>query len=139
MLLDGGSVHGRRFLRPETMARIISVAFAPRAPGEKVGFTPGRGKGLGMQVVVTPTEVTEALQPGSFGHGGAFGTQAWVDPRNDVYYLLMIQRQGFGNGDMADVRRVFQRLGADAIVPVRTDPKPGLFTSPGATLAPARK
>jgi CubicO group peptidase (beta-lactamase class C family) len=139
MLLDGGSAHGRRYLRPETMAKLTTVVIAPKVPGEKVGFSPGLGMGLGVQVVITPTEVSEALQPGSFGHGGAYGTQAWVDPRNDVFYLLMIQRQGFGNGDQSDVRRAFQQLGAQAIVPVRTDPKPGVFTSPGAGLGSRSK
>jgi CubicO group peptidase (beta-lactamase class C family) len=121
------------------MAKLTTVVIAPKVPGEKVGFSPGLGMGLGVQVVITPTEVTEALQPGSFGHGGAYGTQAWVDPRNDVFYLLMIQRQGFGNGDQSDVRRAFQQLGAQAIVPVRTDPKPGVFTSPGAGLGSRSK
>jgi CubicO group peptidase (beta-lactamase class C family) len=69
-----------------------------------------------VQVVVTPSEVTEALSPGSFGHGGAHGTQAWADPVKGTAYILMIQRQGFGNGDQADVRRVFQRLAANAVV-----------------------
>ena len=32
-----------------------------------------------------------------------------------MLYVLMIQRQGFGNGDQSDVRRTFQRIGAAAI------------------------
>ena len=85
--------------------------------------------GLGVQVVMTPAEVTEALMPGSFGHGGSFGTQAWADPKNDVFYLLMIQREGVEGADLTDVRRAFQRLGAAAIVKLPTTPKPGLFSS----------
>jgi CubicO group peptidase (beta-lactamase class C family) len=121
MLLEGGSVHGRRILRPETLAKMASVHFTYK---EKVGFTPGLGMGLGVQVVMTPTEVTEALAPGSFGHGGAYGTQAWIDPKTGVFYVLMIQRQGFGNGDQSEIRKVFQKIGAAAV------------TSPGHTLAP---
>ena len=96
---------------------MTSVHFKPPKPGDKVGFTPGLGMGLGVQVVMTPTEVTEALSPGSFGHGGAHGTQAWVDPETGAYYVLMIQRQGFGNGDQSDVRRALQRLGSAALTP----------------------
>jgi CubicO group peptidase (beta-lactamase class C family) len=114
MLLEGGSLGGRRYLKPETVAKLASVHFTYK---EKVGFSPGLGMGLGVQVVMTPTEISEALAPGSFGHGGAYGTQAWVDPKNDVFYILMIQRQGFGNGDQSDIRRVFQRIGAAAANP----------------------
>jgi CubicO group peptidase (beta-lactamase class C family) len=111
VLLDGGRAGGRRYLKPETVAELTKVHFK-----EKAGFSPGLGMGLGVQVVMTPTEVTESLGVGSFGHGGAFGTQAWADPTTDTIYVLMIQRQGFGNGDQADVRRVFQRIGASAIL-----------------------
>ena len=47
----------------------------------KCGFVDGMGFGLGWGFVKQPTGVTEALSPGSFGHGGAFGTQAWIDPK----------------------------------------------------------
>jgi CubicO group peptidase (beta-lactamase class C family) len=113
LLLDGGSAGGRRLLRPETVAEMTKVQFTSK---EKVGFTPGLGMGLGVQVVMTPTDVSEMLGAGSFGHGGAHGTQAWADPKNDIIYVLMIQRQEFGNGDMSDVRKTFQRIGASAIV-----------------------
>ena len=113
LLLDKGSVRGRRLLRPETVVKLTGVHFTSK---EKVGFTPGLGMGLGVQVVMTPTGVTESLSPGSFGHGGAHGTQAWADPVSGAIYILMIQRQGFGNGDMSDVRQTFQRLGSAALV-----------------------
>jgi CubicO group peptidase (beta-lactamase class C family) len=113
MLVDGGKAAARRLLKPETVAEMTRVHFTSK---ERVGFTPGLGMGLGVQVVMTPTDVTEMLGAGSFGHGGAHGTQAWADPKNEAVYVLMIQRQGFGNGDMSDVRRTFQKLGASAIL-----------------------
>jgi CubicO group peptidase (beta-lactamase class C family) len=112
LLLDGGMTGKQRLLQAETVAELTKVHFTSK---ERVGFSPGLGMGLGVQVVMTPTEVTESLSPGSYGHGGAYGTQAWVDPKNDMVYVLMIQRQGFGNGDQADVRRTFQRIGAASI------------------------
>jgi CubicO group peptidase (beta-lactamase class C family) len=113
MLLDGGTAHGKRFLKADTLAKMASVHFSSK---EKVGFSPGLGMGLGVQVVMTPTQVTTELAPGSYGHGGAYGTQAWVDPKNQVFYVLMVQRQGFGNGDQADVRRTLQRIGSEALL-----------------------
>ena len=114
MLLDQGKARGRQLLKPETVAKMTKVHFTSK---EKVGFSPGLGMGLGVQVVMQPQEVSEALSPGSFGHGGAQGTQAWADPVTGTFYVLMIQRQDFGNGDMSDVRRAFQKLGAAAVLP----------------------
>jgi CubicO group peptidase (beta-lactamase class C family) len=55
------------------------------------------------------------LSPGTFGHGGAFGTQYWADPETGAVYILMIQRQGFGNGDDSDIRKAFQEIASAAL------------------------
>jgi CubicO group peptidase (beta-lactamase class C family) len=81
----------------------------------KTGFTEGMSYGYGFAVVVKPTGVTEALNPGTYGHGGAFGTQAWIDPVAGQYYLLLIQRTGLPNSDGSDIRREFQRLAKGAL------------------------
>ena len=65
----------------------------------KTGFTDGMGWGLGWGVVREPKGVTEMLSPGSYGHGGAFGTQAWIDPKKDLFIVLLIQRNGLPNSD----------------------------------------
>jgi CubicO group peptidase (beta-lactamase class C family) len=72
------------------------------------GFTPGMGWGLGWGVVRKPTGVTAMLSPGTFGHGGAFGTQAWIDPKQDVFIVLLIQRVGLPNSDASDLRKELQ-------------------------------
>ena len=59
--------------------------------------------------------VAEMLSPGTFGHGGAWGTQAWMDPVRGVAYVLMIQRNNFGNSDATDIRRAFQQAAVDAL------------------------
>jgi hypothetical protein len=48
------------------------------------------------------------LAPGSFGHGGAYGTQAWIDPVKNLIYILMVQRANFPNSDASEVRKGFQ-------------------------------
>ena len=55
------------------------------------------------------------LNPGTFGHGGAYGTQSWADPATQTIYILMIQRRGFNNGDNSPVRRAFQTAAAAAV------------------------
>jgi CubicO group peptidase (beta-lactamase class C family) len=62
-----------------------------------------------------PQGVTAMLSPGSFGHGGAYGTQAWIDPVKGVAYVLMVQRQNFPNSDASDVRKTFQQAAVDAM------------------------
>ena len=111
MLLNDGTLDGRQILKPESVKQLCTVH-----SGDLVtGFTPGNGWGCCVCVVRQPQGVTEALSPGSFGHGGAYGTQAWIDPVKKVAYILMVQRSNFPNSDASDVRKVFQNTAARAI------------------------
>lgn len=76
----------------------------------KTGFTEGMGFGFGWAVVREPRGVTEMLAPGSYGHGGAFGTQAWLDPSKDLFVVLLIQRTGLANADASEMRKALQAL-----------------------------
>ncbi len=74
------------------------------------------GWGLGTCVLRAPhAGVAAMLSPGTYGHGGAWGTQAWIDPVKDVAYILMVQRSNFPNSDASDVRRAFQEAAAGAL------------------------
>src|SRR5438105_14759702 len=42
-----------------------------------------------------------------YGHGGTWGTQAWIDPVRGVAYVLILHRSNFPNTDASDVRRKF--------------------------------
>jgi CubicO group peptidase (beta-lactamase class C family) len=108
MLLNHGTLDGRQLLKPETVALMSTI----QTGDLKTGFTDGNGWGLGVCVVRQPQGVTAALSPGSFGHGGAYGTQAWIDPVKQRIYVLMVQRANFPNSDASDVRRAFQEAAA---------------------------
>jgi CubicO group peptidase (beta-lactamase class C family) len=75
------------------------------------------GFGYGFGVVRKPQGVTAKLSPGSFGHGGAFGTQAWADPKRDLFVILLIQRVGLPNADASSIRGELQRLAVEAVKP----------------------
>ncbi len=105
MLLRDGELNGTRVMSPEAVKTLRSIHTGELVPG----FTPGHGWGIGCCVVREPQGPTESLSPGSFGHGGAYGTQAWIDPIKKRIYVLMVQRANFSNSDASDVRRVFQR------------------------------
>ncbi len=111
MLLSGGTAGGRRYLKESSIGKMT----ANHTGDLKAGFTPGMAMGLGFQVVGTPEGVTEMLSPGSYGHGGAFGTQYWIDPRKGMYFILMVQREGFGNADGSDLRKTLQSLAVAAV------------------------
>jgi CubicO group peptidase (beta-lactamase class C family) len=110
MMLQGGAVNGHVYLKPETAAEMTRT----QSGDLRTGFTDGMSWGYGFQVVREPQGVTAMLNPGTFGHGGAYGTNSWGDPKRGVAYLLMIQAQGLPNADASDVRRVFQETAAGA-------------------------
>jgi CubicO group peptidase (beta-lactamase class C family) len=105
MLLNGGVLDGRRYLTAESVRMMSTVQ-----TGDLVtGFTPGNGWGLGVCIIRQPQGVTEMLAPGTFGHGGGYGTQAWIDMKRGVALIMMIQRFGFKNADDTPARLAFQK------------------------------
>jgi CubicO group peptidase (beta-lactamase class C family) len=113
MLLNGGVYDRTRILKYESVAELTGAQTGTL----KAGFLPGTVWGLGFCVVKEPQGVTAMLAPGTFGHGGAHGTQSWADPQRGVVYVLMIQRAGLPNADGSEMRRVFQETAAAALQP----------------------
>jgi CubicO group peptidase (beta-lactamase class C family) len=111
MTLDGGEYHGQRVLSRAAVQQMTRT----QTGDIKTGFVDGMSWGFGFQVVKEPQEVTGMLSPGTFGHGGAYATQSWADPKKDLILVLMIQRAGFPNGDNSPVRRVFQETAVAAL------------------------
>jgi CubicO group peptidase (beta-lactamase class C family)/glyoxylase-like metal-dependent hydrolase (beta-lactamase superfamily II) len=110
MVLRGGELDGKRYLKPQTVKLMTTIQTADL----KTGFTAGNGWGLGWCVVREPQGITAMLSPGTFGHGGAYGTQAWIDPGTKRIYILMVQRANFPNSDASEVRRGFQEAASEA-------------------------
>ena len=121
MLLGGGAVGRKRYLSPEAMKFLTTVQTGDLPTGFMQSAEYGRhgtnyGWGIGTCILRAPHEgVTAMLSPGTFGHGGAWGTQAWIDPVRGVAFILMVQRSNFPNADASDVRRAFQQAAVDAL------------------------
>ncbi len=111
MLLNEGTFDGRRYLTPESIEQLIR----DRTGDLNAGFVPGSAWGLGTSLVREPQGITAMLSPGTYGHGGAHGTQAWIDPVKGVAYILMVQRANFPNSDGSTVREAFQKAAAAAL------------------------
>ncbi|MGC3959494.1 MAG: serine hydrolase domain-containing protein [Verrucomicrobiota bacterium] len=121
MLLNGGSLDGKRYLSAEALKFLATPQTGNMPTGFFQNDTWGNrgtnyGWGIGSCVLRAPHEgVAEMLSPGSYGHGGAWGTQAWIDPAKGVAYVLMVQRANFPNSDASDVRHEFQKAAATAL------------------------
>jgi CubicO group peptidase (beta-lactamase class C family) len=111
MLLNEGQLGGKRYLKAATLKQMTTNQLGDLP---KVSFAPGMHMGLGFHVVGAPQEVTESLSAGTYGHGGAFGTQAWIDPVKKRAYVLLIQRTDLKNSDQSEIRREFQKAAKEA-------------------------
>ncbi len=111
MLLNRGTLDGRRCLKPESVAYLSSVLTGDL----QAGFVPGSAWGLGVGIVREPRGIAATLSPGSFGHGGRNGTQAWIDPVAGTAQILMIQRNDIGNSDGSEIRQAFHQAAASAL------------------------
>lgn len=110
LLLKGGEQDGTRIISAKSLAEMTRLQTGELA----CGFVPGMGFGYGFAVVREPQGVTAMLSPGTYGHGGAFGTQGWIDPQRGVFAILLIQRVGLPNGDASEMRQALQSLAFEA-------------------------
>lgn len=111
MMLNDGTKGNARFISSEGVRMMTQL----QTGDLQCGFTPGMGFGFGWAVVKEPQGVHAMLSKGTFGHGGAFGTQGWIDPHQDLFVILLIQRTGLPNADGSELRKQLQRLAVEAI------------------------
>ena len=83
MLLRGGELDGRRYLS-EKAVRTMS---APQLGDVKLSAQ--ESYGIGVSVKLTDEE---GPAPGSFGHRGARRTAMWIDPRNGLALVILVER-----------------------------------------------
>jgi CubicO group peptidase (beta-lactamase class C family) len=94
MLLNGGTLDGRRYLSPKTIAYMGSNHIGPGSrvvPGPY--YLPGPGFGFGLGFAVR-TEAGVSPAEGSVGEmnwSGAGGTTFWVDPKENMFVVFMAQ------------------------------------------------
>jgi CubicO group peptidase (beta-lactamase class C family) len=110
MLLNGGELHGRRLLSPRTVDLMAANHVGDMFNG-KLG-RPAHGMGYGLLVGIVEDGVAAGLRvsDGSFGWDGAYGTQTWIDPREKMVTIVMIQTQ------VVSVQRDFENAVMQAIV-----------------------
>lgn len=91
LLVNGGELNGKRLLSPRTVDLLASNhvgdLFAQAGATRR-----GMGFGLTVEVVMDPIQANRRTSSGSFGWDGAFGTHFWVDRKEQIAGILLIQQ-----------------------------------------------
>jgi CubicO group peptidase (beta-lactamase class C family) len=105
MMLNKGGFGGRRVLSPAAVELMTAV----QTGDLKAGFAPGVGYGLGWAIVKDANGIFRYNSIGTYSHGGAYRTYAFVDPKRDLIGVILYQRTNVG-GDLADEQTAFIQL-----------------------------
>ncbi len=93
MIANGGELHGKRFLKKETVAAMTRNHL--RGPAMPIRFPNnirhGTGFGLGFCVKVAQTDWNKAGRIGEYGWGGMLSTHFWISPRDELVVVTMEQ------------------------------------------------
>lgn len=90
MLAGDGEYKGVRVLKKETLARMRQDETTPEI--RKAGlFFPGPGMGFGLGFSLVEDDTLQRPGAGTFSWWGIAGTEFWVDPKNDVFMVFMVQ------------------------------------------------
>jgi CubicO group peptidase (beta-lactamase class C family) len=101
-LANGGALNGKRIIGRQTLA-FMTADHVGNRPGRPSGF----GFGLGFEV---RTAVGDSAFPGSvgeYGWSGAAGSTFWVDPKEQLFALYMIQAN---DADTRELRMQFRTM-----------------------------
>ena len=106
MLANGGELNGKRLLGRKTVEMLSAVHVPDTLPGRPAG----EGYGLSVRVVTDHAARGTMLSNGTFGWSGAQGTHFFVDPKEELVGVLMVQTS------IGEVQREFEDLIAQAVV-----------------------
>jgi CubicO group peptidase (beta-lactamase class C family) len=104
MLLNGGSLEGKRVLGPQTVAFMASNHLNKDIKNNVGGTEPGRvGYGFGLGVAVRMERGLSTINGnvGDFTWNGAYGTIFWADPKEQMVVVMM----GVAPGEIRKVHR----------------------------------
>lgn len=92
MLLNGGEIDGRRILKKETVTLMTGDHLGTLSKRTDPFYRPGKGYGFGIGFAVRKEH--KGWKEGSVGDywwGGFAGTYFWVDPKEELITIFMIQ------------------------------------------------
>ena len=105
MLANGGELNGKRLLSRKSVEMLSAAHVADTLPGRPAG----EGYGLSVRVVTNHAARGTLLSDGTYGWSGAQGTHFFVDPKEQLVGILMVQTSN------NEVRDDFEDLVAQSI------------------------
>ena len=90
MLLNGGTLDGVQYLSPKTIELMTANHTSDLPPSPILG--PGAGFGLGFRVTTDLAATGTLGSVGRYGWVGIYGTEFWVDPKEKLVAILLVQR-----------------------------------------------
>ena len=99
MLLNGGVLDGKRVLSRSTVRLMASDHLGSRlptaqTPGGRILDSSAQTFGLGLRVRLSDGLAPFPGSAGEFGWGGYAGTEFWVDPKEQLVAVFMVQSAG---------------------------------------------
>lgn len=90
MLLNGGALDGVRLLGPKTI-ELMTTSHTSDLPGSGL-IGAGAQFGLGFRVVTDVAATQTYGSTGMYGWSGIYGTVFWVDPKERLVAIMLVQR-----------------------------------------------
>jgi CubicO group peptidase (beta-lactamase class C family) len=103
MVANGGKFEGKRILSAKSVADMTKTV---SAGGKQINYA------CGWQCNIDTQRVCPAMPVGSFGHGGAFATNGWIDPQSGIVTVFLVQNVLVPDGGKP--RDAFQKLVMEA-------------------------
>lgn len=94
MLANGGTLDGERIIGRKTLELMTSDHLGPNVTVNSTLVGAGYGFGLGFAVRTSQGIVPYAGSVGEFYWGGMAGTAFWVDPKENLWSVMMVQAPG---------------------------------------------
>jgi CubicO group peptidase (beta-lactamase class C family) len=93
MLLNGGTLDGRRYLKPGTVALMTSDHIGPETHiARDYFYFPGADSGFGLGFAVRTIQPSGTRLPiGEYRWDGVAGTFFFIDPADDLFVICMMQ------------------------------------------------
>jgi CubicO group peptidase (beta-lactamase class C family) len=93
MLLNGGELDGVRLLGRKTVEYMTANHLEPSVKAEGAAYLPGPGHGFGVRLTAGLSPMPGSV--GDYAWGGLWGTYFWVDPKEKLFAIWMMQSTAY--------------------------------------------
>jgi len=110
MILNGGTLDGRRYLSEASVRQLTSTQTNNLLNDGKAE----NGYGLGLSTTRKLHGDKDPAVVGACGHGGAYATDLWIEPERGLVMVYMVQHAGYPGNDGGKILPDFRKAAMDA-------------------------